>query len=254
MCFDSGAHPPIAPITGGAVGHRSFELTSADGVPVRAFEALAGEQPSEAAMLVLPDARGLHRYYEELALRFAESGIDAVAIDYFARTAGTEPRPDEFPYLEHLQETRWAHLSADIAAGVEVLARARPERRLYAMGFCFGGRLAFLCATWKEPQFAGVIGFYGQPVGAQRFGDTPPPVERVEDMHGNVLGLFGGADPGISAASIDAFDAALTRAALPHELHVYPDAPHSFFDRRADDFAAESADAWHRVLELVARG
>ena len=48
-------------------------------------------------MVVLPDVRGLHPYYVELAERFAEAGIPAVAIDYFGRTAGVEPtRGDEF--------------------------------------------------------------------------------------------------------------------------------------------------------------
>lgn len=252
MCFDAGARPPIEPIRGAAIDHRTFELSSTDGTRLRAFEALAGEAPSEAAMLILPDARGLHRYYEELALRFAEIGVDALAIDYFARTVGTGERPDDFAYLEHLEATRWEHLAADIGAGAEHLDRAGPGRRLYAVGFCYGGRLAFLCATWAEPRFAGVAGFYGLPTGQHRFGDTPAPADLVGEMHGRVLGLFGGADAGIPPESIEVFDAALTHASIPHELHSYPGAPHSFFDRRSDEFAAESADAWRRVQDLVA--
>ncbi len=252
MCFDPGAHPPVEPIAGGAVAHRTFELTSDDGTPVRAFEALAGGEPSRAAMLVLPDARGLHRYYEELALRFAEAGIDALAIDYFARTAGTGERPDDFSYREHLEQARWAGLSADISAAARRLDAARPGRALFAMGFCYGGRLAFLAATWRAPQFTGVVGFYGVPVGPHRFGDTPAPADVAGEMRGALLGLFGGADESIPATSIAAFDEALTRAGVPHTLHAYPGAPHSFFDRRAEQYAAESADAWARVQAFIA--
>ncbi len=251
MCFDPHDRPPIPPMAGGAHDHRSFELASTDGTPVRAFEALAGDGSSRAAILILPDARGLHAYYEELALRFAESGVDALAIDYFARTAGTGDRPDDFPYAEHLRQTRWQHLSADISAGAARLDETAPGRALFSIGFCFGGRLAFLAATWRRPRFAGSIGFYGVPVGPHRFGDTPAPADLAADMHGAILGLFGGADQSIPESSVAQFDRALADARVPHELHTYPAAPHSFFDRKATEFAAESADAWRRVQAFI---
>jgi carboxymethylenebutenolidase len=252
MCFDPHDRPPIPPMAGGATNHRTFELTSMDGTPVRAFEARAGSTAAAAAILILPDARGLHAYYEELALRFAEAGVDALAIDYFARTGGTGSRPDEFPYLEHLQRARWEHLSADISAAAAHLDAPAPGRSLFSIGFCYGGRLSFLTATWKQPRFAGSVGFYGVPVGPHRFGDSPAPADVTGDMAGALLGLFGGADPSIPAESIARFDAALTASGLPHELHSYPDAPHSFFDRKAEEFARESADAWRRVQSFVA--
>ncbi len=253
MCFHPTDRPPIPPMAGGAHDHRTFELASTDGTPVRAFEAHAAPEPSRAAVLILPDARGLHAYYEELTLRFAESGIDALAIDYFARTAGTGERPDEFPYREHLEQTRWQHLSADISAGAAALDRSAPGRSLFAIGFCYGGRLAFLTATWREPSFAGSIGFYGVPVGAHRFGDSPAPVDVVSDMSGAILGLFGGADQSIPESSVEQFDRALADGGVPHELHTYPGAPHSFFDRKAAEFEQESADAWRRVQAFIRR-
>src|ERR1019366_1005191 len=252
MCFDPHDHPPIPAVEGGAYAHRDFELRSTDGTPVRAFEARAAAVASRSAMLILPDARGLHPYYEELALRFAEAGIDALAIDYFARTAGTDERADDFPLMEHLAQTRWVNLQADITAAASMLDEAAPGRALFAMGFCFGGRLAFLTATTPQPHLTGVIGFYGVPVGPPRIGDAPAPAELASQIHGAVLGLFGGADPSIPPESIAEFERALAAAGVPHDLHAYPGAPHSFFDRKAVEFAAESADAWGRVLGFVA--
>ena len=139
MCFDPHDHPPIPAVEGGAYAHRDVELRSTDGTPVPAFEARAAAVASRSAMLILPDARGLHPYYEELALRFAEAGIDALAIDYFARTAGIDERADDFPLMEHLAQTRWVHLQADITAAASWLDEAAPGRALFAMGFCFGG-------------------------------------------------------------------------------------------------------------------
>ena len=75
----------------------------ADRARFAAYTARA-ERPNGAGIVSLPDVRGLHHFYEELALRFAEAGINAVAIDYFGRTAGSEPRDDSFeirPHMEH---------------------------------------------------------------------------------------------------------------------------------------------------------
>jgi carboxymethylenebutenolidase len=66
-----------------------------------------------------------------------------------------------------------------------------------------------------------------------------------------VLGLFGGADPGIPREDVDRFEHELEEAGIAHEVVVYPGAPHSFFDRKADEFAAASADAWTRVQGFI---
>ncbi|CAN5721902.1 hypothetical protein BH24CHL8_BH24CHL8_05470 [soil metagenome] len=68
-----------------------------------------------------------------------------------------------------------------------------------------------------------------------------------------VLGLFGGADAGIPAQSVARFQEALTGASADHELVTYPGAPHSFFDRKQEQYAEESADARQRVLDFVRR-
>jgi carboxymethylenebutenolidase len=70
-------------------------------------------------------------------------------------------------------------------------------------------------------------------------------------MRGAVLGIFGGADQGISADAVETFEAALSAAGVPNEIVTYPGAPHSFFDRKQEDFAQASADAWERVLEFI---
>ena len=70
-------------------------------------------------------------------------------------------------------------------------------------------------------------------------------------MKGAVLGLFGGADEGIPAADIQRFDETLANAGLEHELITYPGAPHSFFDRKYEEFAKESADSWARIVAFI---
>ena len=126
MCFDHDSRPPIAPIAGGAAAGERVVLRSADGNELAAFFA-AAERPTGAAMLILPDVRGLHPYYAELALRFAEAGVDALAIDYFGRTAGLAPRGADFDHAPHVAQVSWEQVRADVAAGADGL-RERAAR------------------------------------------------------------------------------------------------------------------------------
>lgn len=251
MCFDLSSRPPIEPVVGGAVSHGRPELRSKDGTIIGAFEALAGQTPSPTAVLVLPDVRGLHIYYEELALRFAEAGFDALAIDYFGRTTGSADRGRDFPVEEHITQVRWAHLRNDVSAALSYLDQRAPGRPLFSIGFCFGGRLSFLAGALGPPELSGSIGMYGYPVGPAKYGELPAPADIATQMRGAVLALFGGADPTISRADITTFESALVKADVPHEVHSYPGAPHSFFDRQAAEYAGDSEDAWRRILDFV---
>jgi carboxymethylenebutenolidase len=250
MCFDHDSRPPIAPIAGGAHDFSPLTLTAADGNRFAAFRARPAS-PAGAGVVILPDVRGLHHYYEELALRFAEHGIDALALDWFGRTAGPEPRAEGFEYMPHVQRTTWDGITADIRASVEAV-RGDGIERVFVLGFCMGGRMAFLAATLGL-DLAGVIGFYGTLVGPWR-NDAPEPVALSDRMAGPVLGLFGGADQAIPAEHIAAFETALQTADVEHRLVTYPNAPHSFFDRKANEFAAESAAAWEEVTAFVGSG
>src|ERR1035437_8325673 len=173
---------------------------SGDGTSFRAFHAWPSV-PTGKAIVILPDVRGLHHYYEELARRFAEIGVEAVAIDYFGRTAGLDERGEEFDYAPHVAKTTWAGISADFNAAANYLrsdADKSRARALFAIGFCMGGRNAFLSATLdKRP--AGTIGFYGFPGGAAR-NDSPAPLDLIDDFDCPVLGIFGGADQAIPVA------------------------------------------------------
>jgi carboxymethylenebutenolidase len=250
MCYDLEARPPLPPIRGAAADAGALTLTSADGTPVAAYAARAAAA-NAPGMVILPDVRGLHPFFEELALRFAEAGINAVAIDYFSRTAGTGRRAEGFDAMAHVPLTRAETLDADVAAAVAYLRSAEGggSERIYTVGFCFGGRLSSLQAAAQQG-LAGVISFYGVPVGPNRAG-LPAPVDEAPRFSCPVLAIYGDADEAIPPAARQAYDQALDAAGIEHRTVVYPDAPHSFFDRRASDFASASEDAWREVLEFV---
>jgi carboxymethylenebutenolidase len=247
MCFELDSLPPIPVIAGAAVSHDDLVLEATDGTRFAAFAAVPDE-PTGSGVVILPDVRGLYRFYEELALRFAERGIHAVAIDYFGRTAGVAKRGDDFEYMEHVAQTTGEAIQADVAAAVAHIRGS--VNAIFTVGFCFGGRNSWL-ATTASHGLAGAVGFYGRP-GPGRDG-SPGPAQRAEELSAPILGLMGGADEAITSDDVDAFEQALTDAGVEHELVTYDGAPHSFFDRRQEQFADASDDAWQRVLAFIER-
>src|SRR5438445_9956805 len=156
MCFDRDSLPPIPPLSGAAVSHDDLVLESADGNRFAAFAATP-EEPAATGVVILPDVRGLYRFCEELALRFAERGYAAVAFDYFGRTAGVEKRGDDFEYMPHVEQTTPAGVQADVAASVDYL-RGLGIDRIFTVGFCFGGRNSRFAAEGRHG-LAGAIVF-----------------------------------------------------------------------------------------------
>jgi carboxymethylenebutenolidase len=254
MCFDHDALPPdlpadlVLPRLGGGAAAELVELTSADGTRFSAALAVAPEA-REPAVVILPDVRGLYRFYVELAERFAAAGHSAVAIDYFGRTAGTGERPDEWAAWDHVLATTPEQIQADVAAAIELLRERAGATSFVAVGFCFGGAQAFLAATNGDLPLSGVIAFYGALEGARL--EIPSPKDEAIATRHRVLALFGGADQGISAEDRRTFEANLERSGAEYEIVLYPDAPHSFFDRKQEEFADASQDAWRRTLGFL---
>jgi len=242
MCYTDDARPPLPPVSGAAADEGDLNLTSPDGTKLMAHFARAS-RPTGAGMVVMPDVRGLHQFFKELAVRFAEAGIDSVAIDYFARTAETEDRSDTFEYMPHVQQTTMENISADVGAAMSYLRSSDGggAKSLFTVGFCFGGS-----ASWNQsafyPDMGGCIGFYGRPMRSEPY---------ISKMKAPLLVMVAGSDAATTPEQSADFERELTQAGVPHEQHIYPDAPHSFFDRTYEQWKDASDDAWRRMLDFV---
>src|SRR6266487_132717 len=160
MCYDDNARPPLPPGEGETAHGEDIILTAADGNRFAAYFAHLAN-PKGAQVLLYPDVRGLHKFYKELALRFAEVGITAMAIDYFGRTAGIGSRDEAFDYMPHVQQIHLASFFSDVSAALAPLRAGEDvQRSTFPIGFCMGGTLSFLTGTRQEYDLAGVIGFY----------------------------------------------------------------------------------------------
>jgi carboxymethylenebutenolidase len=242
MCYSDDARPPLPPIGGAAADHGEMTLTAKDGNQFMAYFARASK-PTGAGMVVLPDVRGLHHFYEELAQRFAEAGIDAVAVDYFGRTAGIGDRSESFEFMPHVEKTTQENIAADVAAAIAYLRSkdGGAVKSVFTTGFCFGGS-----SSWNQsalnPGLDGCIGFYGRPERS---------LPLLSKMKAPLLLLVAGADAATPQEAFVDFDRSLTEASVPHEMHIYEGAPHSFFDRTFEQWKDACDDAWRRMLAFV---
>jgi len=247
MCFDLDSSPPIPHVHGGSVHHHDLVLTADDGNDFAAFTAEAG---GDVGIVVLPDVRGLFRFYEELALRFAEHGFDAIAIDYFGRTAGTSKRDADWDFWPDVNAMTLSGLEQDVEAAIAHLRTGDPHKPVFVVGFCLGGSNAWHMAA-ADLGISGAVGFYGHPNRADFPSGAPPIVTRVTDLSCPVLALQGGDDPGIPPEANQEFRMALHSAGRTDEVIEYDGAPHSFFDRKHSEFAEASEDAWQRILTFI---
>ena len=239
MCFAVDSEPPVPRISGAAVSHDDLVLSSDDGNRFAAFRALPDEEVS-TGVVILPDVRGLYRFYEELALRFAERGHAAIAFDYFGRTAGVEKRPDDWDYMPLVQQLTQEQVQADVATCVRDL-RAVGCSAIFTVGFCFGGSGSWAAAA-SGHGLVGAVGFYGRPSRM---------IELVPQLDAPILALQGGADQAIPHEDNLEFERTLREAGKEYELIEFEGAPHSFFDRKQEEFQAASDEAWQRTLDFI---
>ena len=247
MCYSDDAVPPPPPVGGAAANERDLTLTSADGTGFMAYAARAGESTGRG-MVILPDVRGLHRFYKDLAVRFAEAGFEAIAFDYFGRTANDPSRDESFEYMPHVEKTKPETIAADVRACIEYLMTpdGGNPRAVFTVGFCFGGANSWRQSANNGDRVAGAIGFYGgRPM--TRVGPW------IAEMRAPLLMLLAGDDKATQPEEFEEFAGKVRERGVEVESHTYAGAPHSFFDRTYEQWKPACDDAWTRILDFTQR-
>lgn len=243
MCHSTQSRPPAPPVVLPTEHHQPLALESDGGVRSVAYEAFPASA-STRGVVILPDVRGAHDYYRDLAVRFAEAGLNAMVVDYFGHVTDDDGRDDDFDWQSRLPQVTSASVEPVVAAAVARLQESGVTD-VFTVGFCFGGSQSWLLAASSVP-VAGVIGFYGQPDVVQSSVD-------LDTLNRPMLLLVAGADVATSPERSEQFDRDLTAAGATHQQVVYPGAPHSFFDRSATDWQDACHDAWQQILGFIAR-
>ena len=249
MCFDTDSAPPDPRDLRGCRLARRSGARGRRRQPVRRLRSGARRAGGTTGVVILPDVRGLYRFYEELALRFAERGYPAIAFDYFGRTAGVEKRDDDFDYMPHVQQTTPEGVQADVAAAVELSARGTAQRRS------------------SPSASASAAASPGSPL--RRATASRAPSASTACRASATASRGRPSAPPRSARRSSRFRRATTRTSPPRTTlrsmrrsrrpasstrsSPTTGAPHSFFDRKQEQFADASNDAWGRVLAFVER-
>lgn len=198
-------------------------------------------------VLVCMHGPGVDDFIRDICDRLASSGFAAIAPDFYHRQS--EPRVE--PWTK-IRDTEALHDMAKAVNALKDLSGTDPDR-VGVVGFCMGGRLAFLHAA-HHPDLRAAVVFHGGNIMVAREG-MPSPFEQARDIRAPLLGLFGSEDENPSPSDVQKIDAELTRLGKEHEFISYEGAGHAFlnFTRPAVFRKAQAEEAWAKCLAWLDR-
>jgi carboxymethylenebutenolidase len=223
------------------------------GFGMPAYRAAPAGKTGLPVVLVLSEIFGVHEYIADTARRFARAGYLAIAPELFVRQGDAQGYGEMAKLIaEVIAKVPDAQVMGDLDATVAwAAANGGDEKKLGVTGFCWGGRQTWLYAA-HNPNVKAAVAWYGRLVGAQNELTPRNPVDVAAQLHGPVLGLYGGADTGIPLDTVDKMKTALAAggaAARASTFVVYPDAPHAFHADYRPSFRKDAAeDGWRRAL------
>jgi carboxymethylenebutenolidase len=194
-------------------------------------------------VLVIHENRGLTDHIRVVAGRFAAAGYSALAIDLLSEEGGTAAIGDEAQVAAILAGVPPERFDADMKAGVTELTKRLPDKRLGAIGFCFGGGMVWRLLAAGERRISAAAPYYGPfPEG----GD-------LSNAKAAILGVYGGLDARVGATR-PAAEAAIAAAGLKSKILVFTQADHAFFNDTGARFnAPAAAEAYRQTLRWFAK-
>ena len=200
-------------------------------------------------IIVAMEIFGLHEYIKDVTRRLAKLGAFAVAPDYYFRKGVDLTKVSELKDLLPVVNAKPdAELLSDLDATVAWAgSQGADVTRLGIIGFCRGGRTVWEYAAHSGTLKAGVA-FYGTLVDPANPLWPKSPMQLAPEMKAPVLGLYGGADTGISVAQVEQMKAALEQNKKTAEFKIYPEAPHGFHADYRGSYRKDAAeDAWKQA-------
>lgn len=222
-----------------------------------AYRAQPAQGSGFPVVLVVQEIFGVHEYIKDVCRRLAKLGYQAIAPELYARQG--DPRqysaiPDILAKV--VSKVPDSQVMADLDACVAWAgSHGGDHRRLAVSGFCWGGRITWLYAA-HQPKVKAGVAWYGR-LTSQTSAMTPKhPIDLAGQLHGPVLGLYGGQDTGIPLDTVDKMKSALAGSENPASrgstIHVYPDAPHAFHADYRPSYRKDAAeDGWQRMAEWL---
>jgi carboxymethylenebutenolidase len=203
------------------------------------------------ALVVMQHQGGIDEFVQRTTERLAQSGFIAAAPDLYHRD-GPDCKDDIVARRSRLSDRR---IINDIGAVVAFLQNRSgcDANRLGIIGFCMGGRLAFLGAA-THPSFKASIAYYPGNLFRAWGRDLPSPFERSRDVACPIQGHFGADDTNPSPNDMGKLDEELSRLSKPHDFYSYENAGHAFLDFTKDSYRKHADESsWPRTLNFLFR-
>jgi carboxymethylenebutenolidase len=222
-----------------------WERINVDGAEMQLYVSMPDGKGPFPAVIVIQHQGGVDQFVEDMTQRVGRAGYVGVAPVLYHRD-GPDCQDDGPTRRARLRDV---NVIADVNATVDFL-KGHSEvdaERLGIVGFCMGGRVAYLMATVNS-SFKAAAAYYGGHIMVP-WGEGPSPFERTSAMHCPLIGLFGEADTNPSPADMRRLDAELTRLGKVHEFYSYPGANHAFMNQHGNRYHADAdRDSWPKTL------
>lgn len=219
---------------------------------LRGWLAQPDDDQSHPAVLVFIEAYGVNSHFQKLAARLATAGFTALVPDiYHGRVYDYSDSANAIAHLRTLSDEQVMH---EAASALDFLGKhaSRAGEAIGVLGFCMGGRYAFLANAALAPRIRATVSLYGGGIAPEQDAlGRRPLLDRVPEMKAPLLLQYGSADPSIQPAEHARIVEALGSADKRYSLDLYPGAGHGFFcdDRPSHDPVA-AEQAWRRTLDF----
>jgi carboxymethylenebutenolidase len=228
-----------------------WEKVMVDNSPMGLFVAQPDSSGPLPAIVVIQNQDGVRQFTQEMTQRFAEAGYVGIAPQLYHRE-GEPNTPEETANFKNYR--RDTNVINDIHATVNYLRGCSnvDASRLGIVGFCMGGRVAFLMAAANK-SFKAAVDFYGGGVYS-KWGDRPAPAELAAEISCPIQGHFGELDKNPPPDEMRTLDAELRRLGKEHEFFFYADAPHGFNRSGWKGYKPDhDKTSWTRTLDFFGK-
>ena len=247
------------PVSAQAITTDSQGLVAGEvGIPVAdgripAYRAMPAKPGKYPVVLVVQEIFGVHEHIKDVCRRYAKQGCFAIAPELFARQGNVSKMTDIGQILATVvAKVPDAQVNADLDATVayaRASGRAQADR-LGLVGFCWGGRAAWVYAR-HNPKLKAAVAYYGLLDGMKSDIKPEDPIDFAAELKVPVLGLYAGTDAFVKAETVDRMTTALRRSGSGSEIVVFPGVDHGFnadyrpsYNPSAATYAAQLARDW----------
>ena len=240
-----------------------WDRINVDASPMRLYVGMPSLGRAFPAVIVIHPGSGVDKFIEDRVENLAQQGYLAIAPDLYHRqtsaAAGVSSAAagvlDDGDVLTRIGRLRDPEVISDVNAAVNYARRLKDTQLgdVGIIGFCMGGRVAYLMAASK-PVFKAAGVFYGGDI-MRAWGNGPTPFDLTPYIHCPIAGFFGAEDANPSPADVDRIAAQLDKYRKPREFHRYPDAGHAFlsFTNPATYREGPARDAWDKLIPFLQR-